>query len=303
VSKTTPLFNTTTDNSDAADAVIRDSGSGGGVGVGSSFAGTIGANTWYRITVTVDSSGGVLKLRRFINGTEAGTGIDLDKVDGRWAASPDKLSGADAGLILFGDGGTAVNTFYVGSVFFDDRVLSDSEIANLGSPDARGVIVQNDATRDLTYVNNAPVLSGANDFTGINEDDTSNGGTLVSALISGKVSDDAGAAAGVAVTATDASHGTWQFTTDGTNWNNVGSVSGTSALLLKSDSKTAVRFGPPAPTSSAPSARRLPSVPGTRRAARPAPRRTPRPTAAGRPSVRRLPAPRSRSTRSPTRLR
>src|SRR5439155_1472393 len=52
----------------------------------------------------------------------------------------------------------------------------------------------------VTAVNDAPVLSGANDFTTITEDQTTNSGDLVSTLISGKVTDvDSGAVNGIAI--------------------------------------------------------------------------------------------------------
>src|SRR5207253_2065239 len=62
----------------------------------------------------------------------------------------------------------------------------------------------------VTAVNDAPVLSGANNFTTITEDQTSNSGDLVSTLISGQVSDvDTGAVNGIAVTSLVSSTGTW----------------------------------------------------------------------------------------------
>src|SRR5205807_2485811 len=96
----------------------------------------------------------------------------------------------------------------------------------------------------VTDVNDAPVLSGANSFTTITEDDTNNSGDLVSTLIAGQVSDvDNGAASGIAVTGLSSSTGTWQFSTDGgTTWADVGPVSDTSALLLRSSD--GLRFVP-----------------------------------------------------------
>src|SRR5204863_25323 len=88
----------------------------------------------------------------------------------------------------------------------------------------------------VTDVNDAPVLSGANDFTTITEDQTNNSGDLVSTLIAGQVSDvDTGAFTGIAVTDLNSGNGTWQYSTNGgTTWTNVGAVSDTSALLLRS---------------------------------------------------------------------
>src|SRR5205085_12451489 len=96
----------------------------------------------------------------------------------------------------------------------------------------------------VTAVNDAPVLSGANNFTTISEDQTANGGDLVSSLISGQVTDvDAGAVTGLAVTGLSSGTGTWQYSTDnGSTWTSVGSVSNSSALLLRSSDK--LRFVP-----------------------------------------------------------
>ena len=97
--------------------------------------------------------------------------------------------------------------------------------------------------------NRAPVLSGANNLTTISASiaDASNTGSLVSALIAGQVTDpDAGALAGIAITAIDDSNGVWQYSTNGgSSWTPIGAVSNTSALLLAADaSSTKVRFVP-----------------------------------------------------------
>src|SRR5262249_25693915 len=96
----------------------------------------------------------------------------------------------------------------------------------------------------VTAVNDAPALSGANNFTAISEDQTTNNGDLVSTFISGQVSDvDSGAVSGIAVTGLSSSTGAWQYSTDGgTIWTSVGAVSDASALLLRSTDK--LRFVP-----------------------------------------------------------
>ncbi|MGH8598418.1 MAG: DUF4347 domain-containing protein, partial [Gammaproteobacteria bacterium] len=56
--------------------------------------------------------------------------------------------------------------------------------------------------------NAAPILVGANTLTAINEDATTNGGTSISGLIAGRVTDaDPGALTGIAVTAVDNTNG------------------------------------------------------------------------------------------------
>src|SRR5439155_1052026 len=68
----------------------------------------------------------------------------------------------------------------------------------------------------VTAVNDAPVLSGANNFTTITEDQTGNSGDLVSTLIAGQVSDvDSGAVSGIAVTGLNSSTGAWEYSIDG----------------------------------------------------------------------------------------
>ena len=101
-------------------------------------------------------------------------------------------------------------------------------------------------TIDVTPVNDAPVLTGANNLTAIDEDPAANAGTLVSALIAGQVSDaDDSAATGIAVTAVDNTNGTWQYSTDGgSTWTAFGSPSAASARLLAADANTYVRFVP-----------------------------------------------------------
>ncbi len=95
-------------------------------------------------------------------------------------------------------------------------------------------------------INDAPVLSGANDLTAISEDPVSNPGTLVSDLISGQVSDaDPGALEGIAVIGVDDTNGSWEYTTDGgSNWFAFGAVDTANARLLAADASTNVRFVP-----------------------------------------------------------
>jgi hypothetical protein len=102
------------------------------------------------------------------------------------------------------------------------------------------------ASITVTAVNDAPVLSGANNLATINEDPAVNNGTLVSALIAGQVSDvDAGAVSGIAVTAVDNTNGTWQYSTNaGGTWNAFGTPTAGSAQLLAADANTYVRFVP-----------------------------------------------------------
>jgi plastocyanin len=114
---------------------------------------------------------------------------------------------------------------------------------------ANSVTSTTDSNSDVnvTAVNTAPTLSGANNFTPIQVNDTNSSGTLVSALIAGQASDpDLGETLGIAITASDETNGRWQYTLDGTNWLDVGNVANNNALLLTGDATTAVRFVPKA---------------------------------------------------------
>ncbi|MDB5862777.1 MAG: hypothetical protein JWO70_583, partial [Betaproteobacteria bacterium] len=92
----------------------------------------------------------------------------------------------------------------------------------------------------------APVLTGANDLTAINEDASANPGTLVSALLSGHVTDgNSGASSGIAVTAVDNTNGAWQYsTTGGAAWIAFGTPGSSTARLLAADAGSYVRFVP-----------------------------------------------------------
>ncbi|HEY8356743.1 MAG TPA: hypothetical protein VIL30_04705, partial [Ramlibacter sp.] len=70
-------------------------------------------------------------------------------------------------------------------------------------------------------------------------------GSLVSTLVGGSTDVDTGAVKGIAITAADASKGSWFYSTDGgTTWTAVGAVASNNALLLASDANTRVYFQP-----------------------------------------------------------
>ncbi|MFM6211295.1 DUF4347 domain-containing protein [Planktothrix sp.] len=96
------------------------------------------------------------------------------------------------------------------------------------------------------YNNSAPVLNTANvsNLTPINEDPTTNPGTLVSTLLSSGFTDVNSDPSGIAVTSlSNTSDGTWQFSSDnGSNWTPFGAVTDSSATLLSNT--VLVRFVP-----------------------------------------------------------
>ncbi|MDB9525162.1 ubiquitin-like protein [Oscillatoria sp. CS-180] len=92
-------------------------------------------------------------------------------------------------------------------------------------------------TIDVTPVNDAPAISGSAVFDPIDEDtvDALNTGTPVLDLVGVSVSDPDISNAqptGIAVTGADTANGTWQYSTEGDIWQDLGPVSDSNAVLL-----------------------------------------------------------------------
>ena len=96
----------------------------------------------------------------------------------------------------------------------------------------------------VSAVNDAPVLAvGDTTLSTLNEDAVGNTGHLVSSLRGATTDADAGAATGIAITATNSGNGAWQYSTDGgTTWNTVSGLTGSNGLLLTDTDR--VRFVP-----------------------------------------------------------
>ncbi|MDH0292045.1 DUF4347 domain-containing protein [Pseudomonas sp. GD04087] len=128
----------------------------------------------------------------------------------------------------------------------DDPTFGGTDITrqvNFTVTDAEGG-TSNLATAQLTVtaVNDAPTLSGGPyAWAGTSEDATSSA-VSVSSLLSGvSYADGDGPNSGIAIIASTGS-GDWQYSTDGVTWTQVGSVSGTSALMLSAT--TQLRYVP-----------------------------------------------------------
>ena len=111
-----------------------------------------------------------------------------------------------------------------------------------------GTSANYDTTVTVSGVNDAPVLdnSGTMTFTSITEDDTNNSGQTVASVIASAGGDritdtDSGASEGIAITSLSSGSGTWQYNT-GSGWTNIGTVSESSALLLRAIDS--IRFVP-----------------------------------------------------------
>ncbi|HLP00954.1 MAG TPA: hypothetical protein VK163_02925 [Opitutaceae bacterium] len=92
-------------------------------------------------------------------------------------------------------------------------------------------------TVTVVPTNDAPVLTPiAPALPAITEDETTNSGRTVVALVGASIADpDVPALVGIAITGTGGTTGTWQFSVDGgSTWTAIGAVSSSSALLLRS---------------------------------------------------------------------
>ncbi len=106
------------------------------------------------------------------------------------------------------------------------------------------------ASITVTAVNDVPVFdnTGTMIFTGVDENAANNSGNTVAEIIASAGGDritdvDDGAVEGIAVVSTISGNGTWQYSLDdGGTWNNVGTVSGSSALLVRAEDR--LRFVP-----------------------------------------------------------
>ncbi|MFM7071860.1 MAG: DUF4347 domain-containing protein, partial [Planctomycetota bacterium] len=147
--------------------------------------------------------------------------------------------------------------YYLGTVFADSDGRFTGVMDIVGLPIAVGDSLTATATDgsgntsefslNRSIVSNAaPTLTGANALTAISEDPTANTGTLVSALIAGRIADaDAGALTGIAVTAVDNTNGVWQYSMNGGSlWVAFGTPSVTASRLLAADANTRIRFVP-----------------------------------------------------------
>ncbi|HNL77273.1 MAG TPA: DUF4347 domain-containing protein, partial [Accumulibacter sp.] len=106
------------------------------------------------------------------------------------------------------------------------------------------------ATRNvsITAVNDAPLLADTAPSITVTEDAANPSGavgSLVSAFTGGISDADSGALKGIAIIASNETHGTWYYSTNGgTHWSTVGTVSVAQSLLLADDGNTRLYFKP-----------------------------------------------------------
>lgn len=203
-------------------------GDADGPGSGIALTGLVGAGTWQYSTdgVTWTSVGAV-----------SNTAALLLSATTQLRYVPDGQNGEAATLTYRGWDQSAGSASVNGV-----RSTADTS-ANGGSTAYSTGTMQ--ATLSVASVNDAPVLTPtAPSLNGLTDSDTNNVGQAVSSFASGATTDvDSGAVRGIAITGLNAGLGTWQYSLNGgASWQDVGSVSSASALLLRSSDR--VRFIP-----------------------------------------------------------
>jgi len=218
----------------------------------------------YAYSVSSSSSSATLgKWQYSLTGADGSTGT--------WTDLPSSVSVNSALLLRAQDrvrflpngsgGGTATISFrawdQTGSTSGKQGTKVDAQ-ASVGGTSAFSSATET-ASITIASANDAPTLdsSGNPALLSIDQDATNaeNTGTLISALISSAGVDmikdaDSSAKEGIAVLSVDNTNGRWQYSTDGTNFQDFSSTTGsvvdlgTAARLLASDSSTRIRFVP-----------------------------------------------------------
>ncbi|HSF11045.1 MAG TPA: DUF4347 domain-containing protein [Nitrospirales bacterium] len=202
---------------------------------------TINDGNWHHVAVTIGPSGNSL----YVDGVLATPGqLTYDTGSGSTQAFFSSVSGLDSmaiGRNQDSSGGKWYTTGGLDDVRLYDRVLTSSEVEALASDLALTDV--DTVAITVVEVNDAPGLTpGAPTFTPITEDETTNSGDVVSALVGASITDvDTGAVEGIAITALTSGNGSWEYNT-GSGWTAVGAVSDASALPLRSTDS--LRFVP-----------------------------------------------------------
>lgn len=135
-----PFFNTSPSNATGNDAdfYVAPDGSIGIAAIGYSAIGLIAANTWYRVAFAADLAAGTVTY--YLNGAPVCTGNA--GIDGRHSVYSNAEPGPHLRLFNEGDSsGIYTHVVYLSSFLFTDRTMSGAEIAALGGPKARGILV------------------------------------------------------------------------------------------------------------------------------------------------------------------
>ena len=197
----------------------------------------IGDGGWHHVAYSFDDAANTQTL--YIDGVVVATGTQTTSIDYTAGNSTTRI-GAHA---------NDSDTDFDFNGLIDDarvytRAISDEEIFALARDSDSA---SSSVAITVTSVNDAPELDNTDSFTltSITEDDTTNSGNTVQEIIESQTGDritDVDAdAEGIAIFATSSTYGTWQYDI-GLGWTDVGTVSESSSLLLRSTDS--LRFVP-----------------------------------------------------------
>ena len=197
----------------------------------------IAGTGWHHVMFVYSDSGNNNTL--YIDGVVVASASIASSI--YWTGATDTLIGVHPSLTAYTNG-------FIDDARIYNRALSATEIAVLASDLAR--LDTDNVLVNVAAVNDAPVLDnmGSMSLTTITESQTTNSGNTVASIISSAGGDritdvDSSAVEGIAIYSLSSGNGTWQFSTNsGSSWSNIGTVSESSALLLRSTDL--VRFVP-----------------------------------------------------------
>lgn len=164
--------------------------------------------------------------------------LDLDSTDTHTFDLTDNAGGR---FII--DTNTGVVTVNNGSLL--NFETDPTHVITVEATDSAGNTYTEDLTINVNDINESPTV-GSGSLTAVTEDTINPPGDTIDNLFSGSFSDpDTGSSmSGILVTHNpeNASEGIWQYSTDGTNWHDVGTIAYPASLALSSS--TMVRFVP-----------------------------------------------------------
>ncbi len=190
-------------------------------------------------TAVVEISGG------YVNGQDQLLFTNTANISGSWDANTGRLTLSGSATVAEYQSALRSITYQNSS---DNPVTTTRTIAwTVNDGDVSSL--QRFSTVDVASENDAPVLdnTGTMELTSTTEDQINNSGQTVASIIASAGGDritdpDDAVAEGIAITSLSSGNGTWQFTTNGFLWADVGVVSESSALLLRSTDL--IRFNP-----------------------------------------------------------
>ncbi len=205
-----------------------------------SFNTTLAGTGWHHVAVTFDDAANMARL--YLDGVQVASTTIFSSIN--------YSLGSNTFIGRHGDG----NTDYDFNGLIDDarvynRALTAAEISVLAND--LGLADTDSVNLTVTAVNDAPTITNGATVTlaGTGQSTTSSGTLASNILTSASWADvDASPSNGLAITATTGT-GTWQYSTDGSTWNDFGAVTSTNALLITSS--TQVRYVASASTETA----------------------------------------------------